>query len=65
MKPPRTTNGWLTKIKPYIVFTISLTFFAFIAFMGGYNFDYRDLSVGALTAAAIITSLWLVSISPK
>ena len=44
-------------MKSIIIFIVSVMFFAFLAWLGGYNFDQRDGGVAAYFAVAFTLSL--------
>ena len=47
-------------MKSIIVFIVSVLFFAFLAWLGGYNFDRRDGGVAAYCAVALALSLFAI-----
>ena len=50
-------------MKSIIIFIVSMMFFAFLAWIAGYNFDQRNEGVAAYFAVALALSLLAIPIS--
>ena len=50
-------------MKSIIIFIVSVMFFAFLAWLGGYNFDQRDEGVAAYFAVALALSFLAIPIT--